>query len=236
MTDIERYIQHDLDDLLQSVAFEPRDDQTKAYLWKQAGSLLRYQAEIGTISDYIVDVRLSNDEVKVILRYKLSPTDDDFKMAASMPKIHKVIYDETVLSAAQLPPSGPQQGGSYQPASSQGTIYSGGAGHGTFSVAGQPYTSIGASVVPGNGIGTVTSQLQQAKSRSPKLPPIIFEEHDDTGVLIRMTLTPDWQLTATDSLKISAMLFSAATQPYSFSAHAYVKANQLERHFTFKAV
>jgi hypothetical protein len=231
MTDIERYIQHDLDDLMQSVEHDPLDNQTKDYLWKQAGALLRYQNEIGTISDYVVDVRLSDTEARVTLRYKLLPTDVVFRKAEGLIK---------TISAALPPPGQPgggplQSGGGYQSASSQGTVYSGGAGHGTYNVAGQSYIT-GASVVPGNGIGTVTSQLQQAKSRSPKLPPIVFEEQDDTGVFIRMTLSPDWQLTANDSLKISMMLFSAATQPFSFSAHAYVKANQLERHFTFKAV
>lgn len=72
------------------------------------------------------------------------------------------------------------------------------------------------------------------QSASPCLPSIVLEDKDEHRQMVTLTLAPEDAISAQEALKLMMLLISYKDQPSQFSALAYVKANNLERHFKFK--
>lgn len=75
-------------------------------------------------------------------------------------------------------------------------------------------------------------------SNSPILPSITFFATDSSGKKISMTLKPEPSISAFQALKIVMLLQACSAQGayQTFSVYEYVKANNLECHFTFAEV
>ena len=87
-----------------------------------------------------------------------------------------------------------------------------------------------------NGSYTVsggTSLKTVAPSTSPILPEIVLEAHDENGKRIEMELIPERTISAFECLQITMMLMAYCDSPDSFCPLAFVKKNNLERHFKF---
>ena len=99
----------------------------------------------------------------------------------------------------------------------------------------------GAAQVPMNGTYTTTigsgmgiGQLKStAVSTSPVLPNVTLIAHDENGKKVEMTLKPERSISAFEALHLIMMLMVYCDSPNSFCPFAFVKANNLERHFKF---
>lgn len=72
-----------------------------------------------------------------------------------------------------------------------------------------------------------------ALSQSSDLPNISLMTWDENGNKVELTLKPEANISASDSLKLIMLVMAMSAAPYEFSALAYVKKNNLERHFTY---
>ena len=70
-------------------------------------------------------------------------------------------------------------------------------------------------------------------SQSSDLPNISLTTWDENENEIVLTLKPEGNISAADSLKLVMLVMAVSAAPYEFSALAYVKRNNLERHFTY---
>jgi hypothetical protein len=98
---------------------------------------------------------------------------------------------------------------------------------------------VGAISVSGlNGIsaadfGSVTLSLQPTDN--PDLPSTVFTTYNDAGDRVTLTLAPESDISARESLLIARMIHAATTNPSSFSVFHFVRKQNLERHFKFAA-
>lgn len=84
------------------------------------------------------------------------------------------------------------------------------------------------------GVNSITYTIAKPpRSLSPTLPAIVFETEDDQRSTVYMKLQPENNISSIDTMKILMLIFCYASVPDDFNALAYVKANNLERHFTF---
>lgn len=68
---------------------------------------------------------------------------------------------------------------------------------------------------------------------SGDLPSLLMEGHDDQGVLVKMYLAPESNISPNDCMKLLMLVLASNTAPEQFNALTYVKNNNLERHFNF---
>lgn len=74
----------------------------------------------------------------------------------------------------------------------------------------------------------------EKKTQVADLPSVVFNAYDENGKMLTMTLHPELaQMSIYDMFKINMLINSANHAPHAFSAYAYVKKNNLERHFKF---
>lgn len=115
------------------------------------------------------------------------------------------------------------------------TITTGGAG-GLQNVAVQPLTGAAANAyllyTTGSSYydGSVTG-VKVPCGTGPDLPPVVFNDYDETGRCVTMTLEFDPAFGHGDLAKIAMLLFAHQTNPSAFSVHAYVRKHALFRHF-----
>lgn len=86
-----------------------------------------------------------------------------------------------------------------------------------------------------SGSSPIWKECAPTYGTSAYLPPIVFRVRDENSQEITMTLCPEETISTQEALKLMMMLASYREEPHLFSALAYVKANNLERHFKFKS-
>ena len=70
-------------------------------------------------------------------------------------------------------------------------------------------------------------------SQDDNLPDVVFDGHDFDSKKITMTLKPESTISTLEALKITMLINASARTPTKFSVFAYIKKNNLERHFKF---
>ncbi len=74
----------------------------------------------------------------------------------------------------------------------------------------------------------------QLESNSPDLPKLFFYSKDDHGNSIQMELVPEYQMSPHEALLLTRLVIAAQSGlSQQFSAFAFVKKNNLERHFKY---
>lgn len=68
---------------------------------------------------------------------------------------------------------------------------------------------------------------------SGDLPRLLIAGQDDQGVLVKMYLAPESNISPNDCMKLLMLVLATNTAPEQFNALTYVKNNNLERHFNF---
>lgn len=82
-----------------------------------------------------------------------------------------------------------------------------------------------------NMIGQLTLDL--SVSQEPDLPSIVFNGYDFDEKKIVMTLKPESTISTLEVFKILLLINAATHAQHKFSVFAYIKKNNLERHFKF---
>ena len=90
----------------------------------------------------------------------------------------------------------------------------------------QTYTS-------GSNYGYDTSTIKRTQSNSPDLPPMTIVTADEHGNQVLMTVAPEPHVSTGDCMKLLMLMFAVTVEPEAFNALAYVKKNNLERHFKY---
>lgn len=102
--------------------------------------------------------------------------------------------------------------------------------------------SLGNVIIPSHGgFPTITKaepfatkvKFVQSQSNNPKLPPIEIVSNDEHDVPITLRLEPESGIDPASTLKLVMMLTALSFGGASFSAYAFIKENNLERHFKF---
>lgn len=70
-------------------------------------------------------------------------------------------------------------------------------------------------------------------SQCDELPSFTFNGYDFEGKKITMIFKPEATISTLEVLKIMLLINAAANSPSKFSVYAYIKKNNLERHFKF---
>lgn len=73
----------------------------------------------------------------------------------------------------------------------------------------------------------------EARSQLAELPEMTLMSWDENENEVQMTLTPEASITSSDALKIFMLVMAVSVAPDEFCALAYVKKNNLERHFKY---
>jgi hypothetical protein len=99
-------------------------------------------------------------------------------------------------------------------------------------------TNVGSATINGNNTGfyNYTGQMApsiKARSTDPDLPSIYLYGHDEAGNKVRMELIPERSISPYESIQLSMMLVCSAAGANDFCPLAFVKKNNLERHFSF---
>lgn len=76
----------------------------------------------------------------------------------------------------------------------------------------------------------ISSNLQ---GDSSDLPALVIPTSDEFGNKVNMTLAPEQGIMVGDLTKLMMMCWAVNLNASSFNALAYVKKNNLERHFTY---
>lgn len=118
----------------------------------------------------------------------------------------------------------------------------GGGGNGGFVIG----SGINASGVMSAGSGAyIMSSVQSIQSmvgqltldltvnQDPDLPAIVFNGYDYDEKKISMSLQPESTISTVEAFKIMLLINAATHTPHKFSTFAYIKKNNLERHFKF---
>ena len=93
-----------------------------------------------------------------------------------------------------------------------------------------------------NGFYNFPSSIQRMDEKPPldlilsqenNLPDVVFNGHDFDSKKITMTLKPEPTISVFEALKITLLINASARTPTKFSVFAYIKKNNLERHFKF---
>ena len=127
-----------------------------------------------------------------------------------------------------------------------GSMGGGIVGSGSVSVSAGVAASNGFTITaPGssaNGFYTFPSNTQRPNellsldlimSQEADLPDVVFVSHDFDSKKITMTLKPEPTISTLEALKITMLINASARTPTKFSVFAYIKKNNLERHFKF---
>jgi hypothetical protein len=110
-----------------------------------------------------------------------------------------------------------------------------------------PMTINGAGVITNVGAATISTGhihsgnyaytgqliLEKAVPTDPDLPSIRITGYDDQKNPVKMEVTPERSISAYESLQITMMLVTLTAGANDFNPLAFVKKNNLERHFSF---
>jgi len=239
------YINEEVRDYMEGLYFEPNDDITRAQLKAAVTEYLEDLKARRVLFDYEVVCDASNNspaivdqnKLKVDIAFKLQPGHDYYRAGGTAGP--RVTYDAMDLSKIV----------DVDLTTPAGTV-SNGNGSGSISVSPANGASVGASSIgsmvgqltgvtlslsPVNSVGYLDSKIQLVDpiTDNPKLPSIDFHTHDDAGKSIKMTLLPEGQISAYESLQLMMLMQAAMTNPSSFSVYHFVRKNNLERHFKY---
>ena len=104
------------------------------------------------------------------------------------------------------------------------------------------FTTVAAGSSSVNGFYTFPSNTQRPNellsldlimSQEADLPDVVFVSHDFDSKKITMTLKPEPTISTLEALKITMLINASTRTPTKFSVFAYIKKNNLERHFKF---
>ncbi len=86
-----------------------------------------------------------------------------------------------------------------------------------------------------NSIGAMVGHLtlDLTVSQEADLPGVTFHGYDYEEKKIDMILNPESTISTLEAFKIMLLINAAQQSPYKFSVYAYIKKNNLERHFKF---
>ena len=86
----------------------------------------------------------------------------------------------------------------------------------------------------GNGKSSIVGYtISKPQSNSPDLPDLVLKADDEHGRSVEITLSPDQDLSAHETLKIMMLIMAFVNEPEIFNALNYIKKNNLERHFKY---
>ena len=92
-----------------------------------------------------------------------------------------------------------------------------------------------------SGYGTVTGTgsssnvtIDMGYMNKPDLPELMIESMDENGRLVKMVLSPESSISPPEVTKLLMLVTTIMLQGVGgFSVYAYVKKNNLERHFKY---
>lgn len=128
-----------------------------------------------------------------------------------------------------------------------GSIGGGSVGSGNLSISAgsivnNGFTTVAAGSSSANGFYNFPSSIQRLDELPPldlivsqeaNLPDVTFNGHDFDLKKIAMILKPEPTISTFEALKIMMLINASARTPTKFSVFAYIKKNNLERHFKF---
>lgn len=86
-----------------------------------------------------------------------------------------------------------------------------------------------------NSVSYAVSYGKPAQTQNPDLPYIVLETYDINNTPVFMTMDPEYAtMTPAEVTKLLMLIFCHTASSETFCALAFVKKNNLERHFTFK--
>ena len=246
-TDVQLLVQHMQDsirEVIQPLHFEVNDQYTRSAAVAAMHEIISELHIRDHVYDYAVVCDETNNTPMSVDRGELT-LDVYFKTKLFKDPIRVRGTGMSSVSAATVPVN------QIQPVNDDDdiiTITAGGAAHGhgfspsvnvvssgSGSLTGTVYGSGASNGYSVNSIQSMVGQfsVDLSYNQSPELPAVVFNGYDFDEKKIVMTLKPEATISTLEVFKI-LMLINAATQtPNKFSVFAFIKKNNLERHFKF---
>lgn len=237
---IEEYLNEAISEIVDSVYFEPNDEVTHDRIKNMLVPSLMWLKENRRIEDFGIQVKAATNRglhnaamIEIEVKDQFCAWSSHFAMIG---------LTGTPISAATAPVNTNRS----NPVYSGQTAGSSGMNSGQTVIQGSGMTITASTLNAGtaNSMYTIATnsaysygadaKVNSIQSISPDLPVLQWDHLDEHGQRISMTLAPESTLSAHEALKLSLLVMATNTNPYSFSAYAYVKKHGLERHFNFK--
>lgn len=231
------FIKTDVDAMLLAQALEPNDALLRASLKASIEDYLLNLENARDIDRFQVfcdeennsQTRVNRNELYVDILIRPQGYSHDLSLVskigamATVP-VHQLQDDDeddvlTIIGNA----AGPGGGGGF-------VIGSGINASGVMSAGSGAYTMNGAQSIQ-SMVGQLTLDL--TANQEPDLPAIVFNGYDYDEKKISMSLQPESTISTVEAFKIILLINAATHTPHKFSAFAYIKKNNLERHFKF---